>query len=320
MKSYDIIVPVGRKDVKFTPRVVSYLIRCLSDVDTIYLITQYKYIKYLTKKTKSYGKCKVLDENQILKGLTFDRIKDLIKERSPKDINLTGWYFQQFLKLGFALSNYSKKYFLSWDADTLPLAPITFFSGDHILFNPKSENHKAYFETLSKLMGFGRVSDCSFISESMLFSVEIVSEMIADIERSPVLGTDWISKIIYACDIEGSKQSFSEFETYGNYCAVKFPGLYQPRHLNTFREAGMICGRYISDKKLRKMSFDVDMASFEMSDMPMFPYNIPNMIWEYCNIIHKVRTLTLKEVVTKLINKNNRGQSLLNEGYFRLPD
>ena len=82
----------------------------------------------------------------------------------------------------------------------------------------------------------------------------------------------------------------------------------------------MICGRYISDKKLRKMSFDIDMASFEMSDKPMFPYNIPNIIWEYSSIIHKVRTLSLKEVVSKLIKKNNRGKSLPNEGYFRLPN
>ena len=318
-KFYDIIIPVGKKDVNFVPRVVNLITRCLSDVEHIYILTNQKYIVGISRKLRAYSQCVVLDENNLIEGLSFEGVKNLISRHAPQHVSITGWYFQQFLKLGFALSKYSKEYYLSWDADTLPLAPITFFENDKILYNPKSENHVNYYSTMERLLGFGRIVDHSFISESMMFSSKIVREMITDIEKAPIEGEDWISKIINACDMEQSVQAFSEFETYGNYCAKYYPGLYKPRHLNTFREAGLIRGRYISEKLLRKMSFDLDMASFEMQNRPSFPYNIPNVIWMLKKKIANLRTMNFRDIQEKMSDKQS-GEKVIEEGFYRLPE
>ena len=318
-KMYDIIIPVGEKDVSFVPRVVNLITRCLSGVEHIYILTNQKYIVGISRKLRAYSQCVVLDENNLIEGLSFEGVKNLISRHAPQHVSITGWYFQQFLKLGFALSKYCKVYYLSWDADTLPLAPIVFFESDHILYNPKSENHVNYFSTMESLLGFGRIVDHSFISESIMFSSKIVREMIADIEKAPVEGDNWISKIINACDMEQSVQAFSEFETYGNYCSIKYPELYQQRHLNTFREAGMICGRQISEKRLLKMSFDLDMASFEMQDMPCFPYNIPNLIFKYKIAFKKFSKMPLGQITKIILSKMTCKKNETSENMVRLP-
>lgn len=319
-KFYDIIIPVGKKDVNFVPRVVNLITRCLSGVEHIYILTNQKYIVGISRKLRAYCQCVVLDENNLIEGLSFEGVKNLISRHAPQHVSITGWYFQQFLKLGFALSKYSKEYYLSWDADTLPLAPIAFFERNHILYNPKSENHVNYFSTMESLLGFGHIVDHSFISESMMFSSKIVREMITDIEKAPIEGNDWISKIINACDMEQSVQAFSEFETYGNYCAKCYSGLYKPRHLNTFREAGMICGRRISEKRLLKMSFDLDMASFEMQDMPMFPYNIPNLIYKFRCIYRECKRMSLQQIVRKVKEKFSGEEKHSDNNVFRLQE
>jgi len=318
VKRYDILIPVGKKDVNFVPRVVDLVTRCLCDVERIYILTNKKYIAGIDRKLKAYKQCVVLDENELQLGLNFPAVKELIGKYAPQYKGMAGWYFQQFLKLGFALSSYSKEYYLSWDADTLPLAPISFFDGEYILYNPKQENHIAYFSTMERLLGFGKLTDVSYISESMMFCRRIVKEMIGKMDDSGSQ-TDWMEKIISSCDFEKSPQAFSEFETYGNYCAKYYPGLYQQRHLNTFREAGLIRGRYISEKLLREMSFDLDMASFELQNCPNFPYNIPNIIWKLNRKFSKIRAMSIKEIKEKLSSKLS-GNELTEEGFYRLPD
>ena len=145
------------------------------------------------------------------------------------------------------------------------------FLGVEFYSNPKSEYNPNYFVAMEKLLGIGKVVDNSFISESMMFSSEYMRELLQAIDSSDVAGDDWVEKIMAAGDYSTPLPTFSEFETYGNYCAIKHPSAYKPRHLNTFREAGFIAGRNISDRHLREMSFDLDMASFEIFHQPMFP-------------------------------------------------
>lgn len=49
-----------------------------------------------------------------------------------------------------------------------------------------------------------------------------------------------------------------------------YSGVYELRQLNTFRKGGYIAGRFISDKKLRFLAFDLDTISFELGDYPLF--------------------------------------------------
>ena len=95
-----------------------------------------------------------------------------------------------------------------------------------------------------------------------------MQELLSNIESNNALpGENWIEKIIFATN-PNEINSFSEFETYGNYCYNNYSNLYATQTLNTFRKAGYINGRFISDRKLHYMAFDLDIASFELGDYP----------------------------------------------------
>lgn len=299
MKRFDVIIPVARKDIGFVPRVVDFVTRCINDIDNIYIITSLRNVNILEKKLCVFRCCHVIDENRMVDGLSFETVSYFLNKYAPHRIDRTGWYFQQFLKLAFAKSSYSSQYYLSWDADTLPLAPIEFFEENHILFNPKKEYNTNYFDTIEKLFGFGKVVDYSFISEGMMFSSEIVREMLGEIDNCRICGESWIEKIIAASDFSTSFPAFSEFETYGSYCHVKHKGLYIPRHLNTFREANMICGKYIGEERLRLLSFDVDIVSFEKGHVPPFPYNIIQKIDGFMETLDKNPAALISKIKKK---------------------
>lgn len=209
-----------------------------------------------------------MDENGLLENLSFDCVKNnLVNHGAPA--KRTGWFLQQFIKLGFALSeSCDTDYYLSWDADTLPLRNIEFFTSDgKPIFTKKKEHNQAYFDTLSKILELGEYADFSYIAEHMMFNKNVMKEMLGDIEKSPIYGDSWYEKIINATD-PTNVNSFSEFETYGNFCLNHYPNMYATQVLNTFRKAGYIAGRFISDRKLNYMSFDLDTASFELGDYP----------------------------------------------------
>lgn len=299
-RKFDIIIPVGPNDVNFAHRVVDYVWRCLLEAEHIYIITNINSFNKIKKEIPKEIPVTFLDENNLLEGLSFKRIKELLtKYASPNSEISVGWYLQQFLKYAFARSKYAKSYYLSWDADTLPLAPIKYFDGDNILFNPKHEYNINYFNTIEKILGYGRLVDYSFISENMLFSVEYVESMLQEIERRSTGSLDWIEFIISSCNFQSPLPAFSEFETYGNYCVLNYPGIYQKRHLNTFREAGYIAGRYISESKLKEMSFDLDTASFEMRHKPAYPYIIYQYVDKTKITLRKLTQMTINDLRKK---------------------
>lgn len=273
---YDVVIPLSRRDVPFIGRVVKYIRNNLVGAQYIYIITANRNLRKLSYLGRFA--CVLIDEDKLLEGLSYTRVFLLLKKHGFED--RTGWFLQQYIKLGFALSKYSKDYYLSWDADTLPLRKIVFFDNDHPVFTVKNEHNPAYFFTIENIFGYKKFMDYSFVSENMLFVKEIVYEMIQKIELNATKGNDWIERIIEECDYNHGRSPFSEFETYGTYCSQNYPGLYQTRKLCTFRHAGLIRGRFISDEMLKHLSFDLDMASFEIWDGPMFPYNIRQLYYK----------------------------------------
>lgn len=266
-KKFNVIIPAAYKDFEFLQKTIKYVSLNIKP-QKIFLIIDTRLIKFLPKKVKSNTLVKVLDENGLLENLSFDCVKNtLVNHGAPA--KRTGWFLQQFIKLGFALSEYcDTDYYLSWDADTLPLRNIEFFtSNGKPIFTKKKEHNQAYFDTLSKILELGEYADFSYIAEHMMFNKHVMTKMLGDIEKSPIYGDSWYEKIINATD-STNVNSFSEFETYGNFCLNHYPNMYATQVLNTFRKAGYIAGRFISDRKLNYMSFDLDTASFELGDYP----------------------------------------------------
>lgn len=277
----DIVICLASKDFKIVRKVIRYCRLFLQDDEEhIYVITHRGNNRFFSDRWKQKHRCILIDEEKLIEGLLFSRCKDLLIRHFHKGTNIyPGWYLQQFLKMGFALTNYAKEEYLIWDSDTIPLHTMSFKERERYLLTVKTEKHQPYFATLQRLLGFGKLYDRSFIAEHMPINVNVMRELIGKIEQSEVQGRTWYEKIINAtsgCD----EQAFSEFETYGNYCVKYHPEIIETRPLVTMRTAGLLYGRGVTERQLKllgKMEFDT--ASFELRHIPAFPRNIPNW-WE----------------------------------------
>lgn len=258
-----------------TPNFDLYIITAVSDFDV--LNTTIPYIKkniaatqiYIVAKEKPTQKnlidCNFLYESSILDGLSYDSVANIITSLGGDKKN-TGWYLQQFIKLG--ISNISKnKYYLVWDADTIPLRPLDFFdSYGHPFFNLKREYKKLYFDTIQQLLSLRKNIRESFISEHMIFDVELTNELIQKINDNYNLkGANFWEKILFACfSVKSTDQhAFSEFETYGVFITKFHKNSYTHRKLKTLRRGTEFFGRNISEKLLTWCAETLDTISFE---------------------------------------------------------
>ena len=124
---YNIVIPVIYRDYSILETTVRYIHRNLSPSKVI-IVTDIRFQRYLPKEVLYDEKCIVVDENRILDGMTLIFLKDLFLKLGRTRIGV-GWYFQQFLKMAFALSDFcDTEYYLSWDSDTIPLRKIDFFN------------------------------------------------------------------------------------------------------------------------------------------------------------------------------------------------
>ena len=79
--------------------------------------------KQLRNYLKTEDNVVFIDENRLYPGLSFKGVRDFF-ESNNLPVSLTGWFLQQFLKLAYAFIC-EDDYYLTWDADTIPLNPIS---------------------------------------------------------------------------------------------------------------------------------------------------------------------------------------------------
>lgn len=278
----DIVICLASKDYKIVKKVIrachSFLLQ--SSTDVIYIITHCQNRRFFSQKWCAEYQVRILDEDTLVEGLNFDSVRQALAAHFSEETNIyTGWYFQQFLKMGFALSSYAKDDYLIWDSDTIPLHKLSFKQSDKYLFTVKTECHLPYFDTMKRLLGFGKLYDRSFIAEHMPISTKVMRELIETIEKSDVEGNVWWKKIVNATSGH-DEQAFSEFETYGNFSVEYHPDMFTTRPLITMRTAGMLFGRGVTRRQLDLLQrMEYDTASFELRHIPAFPRNIANW-WE----------------------------------------
>lgn len=270
----DVVICLASKDYHIVKKNVRYIRQYLQEVtDFVYLISNKTNKIFFPDSWLQKNRAVFVDEDNMLEELSFSHVFQTLKSHFKCTI-YAGWYLQQFLKMGFALTSYAQKQYLIWDSDTFPLRYMSFWEKGKYYFTVKEENHKPYFETLQNLFGFGKLCESSFIAEHMPIDVEVMKELITTVNKLDVQGNYWFDKIIYATS-GVDEQAFSEFETYGTYCMKYYPDIFELRNLRTLREAGMLFGRGVKKRNLAvlaKMNFDV--ASFELRHIPPFPHNI----------------------------------------------
>ena len=213
-----------------------------------------------------------VDENEIV---SFDDVHACMAKKLEPVLNgeplargVTGWYYQQFLKMQYAYIC-KDEYYMVWDGDTVPCRKISMFSPEtgQPYLDLKHEYHPEYFGTLSKILpGFRKVIERSFISEHMLMKCEIMKALIEDIEKNDAIpGTRFWEKIINCIEPEKIFDSaFSEFETYGTYVALRYPSAYKLREWHSFRlGASFFDMNTICERDFAWLGVDFDAISFE---------------------------------------------------------
>lgn len=199
----------------------------------------------------------------------IDKIKKIIISRTGReqDGKRAGWYVQQFIKMEFS-KICGDEFYLLWDSDTLPVKKIELFHNDLPFFDCKSEHHKAYFDTIEKILpGYQKNLKGSFIAEHMLIKTEYMKKLISDIEvNTKISGSDYQEKLMNAInqsDLAGS--GFSEFETYGTYVMKKFSESYEIRKWKSMRYGGyfFLSNKRMSAEDMRWLAKYYSAVSFE---------------------------------------------------------
>ena len=213
-----------------------------------------------------------INENDVLPfdcvhAVMTEQMQPLLQGRElPRGV--TGWYYQQFLKMQYA-KVCEDEYYLVWDGDTIPCGPFSMFKeGTDIPYiDLKREYHEEYFVTMAKLLpGMRKCIEKSFIAEHMLMKCEIMKQLMKDIESNPkISGTYFWEKIIRSIEAEQIQEgAFSEFETYGTYVCFNFPAVYKLRDWYSFRLGGEFFDpNTITDEDYAWLNRDFYAISFE---------------------------------------------------------
>ena len=209
-----------------------------------------------------------MNEEEILPFRSVQEVMKKALEIAEVPRGITGWYYQQFLKMQYS-SLGEHDYYLVWDGDTVPCREFSMFCEKENLpyFDLKREYHEEYFKTLEKILpGMHKCIEESFISEHMLINAEMMKNLIKDIEDNKALkGNKFYEKIILAIDQDKlTSNSFSEFETYGTYVCFKYFNSYRLRRWNSFRYGGEFFDpEQITEEDYKWLGKDFDAISFE---------------------------------------------------------
>lgn len=257
---YDVVIAIKSSDWNTAKLNFKYIRKNLKPKRLVVISS-----KQLRSYLKPEDNVVFIDEDRLCPGLSFKSVKAFF-ENHNLPVSLTGWFLQQFLKLAYAFIC-EDDYYLTWDADTIPLNPVFMLSDTtgRPYFDMKPEYVEPYFDTLQNLLQLEKIVEESFISEHMLFNVKVVKELLYRIEQNDAIsGNEFFEKILYASDFSKQGNVFSEFETYGTFCSYYYPDLYEKRHLNTFRGGKMFLGENPSEEVLEWVAEYKDLISFEV--------------------------------------------------------
>jgi Family of unknown function (DUF6492) len=139
----------------------------------------------------------------------------LAKHNPPLRGKSYGWYLQQFIKLAAVAAAPPNSIVLIWDADTVPLKPLSFIGSDGRLTYYKDGGfHPPYFTTIKRLFDLTKLVNFSFISQCLVTKSDWMAELIVELEKRHNL--PWMDAIIKSLDIRMGL-CFSEYETLGTF-------------------------------------------------------------------------------------------------------
>lgn len=306
-KNPDVVILATKKNLRTLKESIPYIKKNIEH-DVIYIVSS----KKNQAEISDIKNVVFVDEDTVVPNMTFEAVAEIMEELIGSR-SRTGWYFQQFLKLGWA-QQATGKYYIVIDADTFPLNGIDFVSVDgKYKFTSKIEYNKPYFDTIDQLFHgrLKRVGDFSFVAEHMAFDVSIVKEMLEEIVGSNhQKGKSFYEIIMRSVNVADLPiAGFSEFETYGTYISIKYPELVIMRKLRTLREAAYVLGGEPTKEQLEWAANDYDIISIEVPEYSgkVFTRLTRKLFVQkhfHLSTIAKTRQ-NLRSVYRKIIGKND---------------
>lgn len=265
---FPLIIPTAAKDYGRLDRDLNRFFQLLPITDIIFIGPSE--IEPLVKKDAARfanSNIRFLNENDLI---PYDQIVQAIHNRihaagyTMREDSRPGWYYQQFLKMAYH-TVCSCDYYMTWDADTIPLHTIDMFSSSHKpIFDVKPEYNPGYFKTIKNLFGFDKAVQESFISEHMLFRTGYMAEMIAQINALPCEGDSFFEKILFSIDLDNLKHGFAEFETYGTWVYMQHSESYELRPWSSMRRgSSFFHPDNLTDEDIQYLSQSFDAITFE---------------------------------------------------------
>ena len=265
-KEYDVLIMTTAKDFLRLQSNYPRLVKNMQGRKLVFVGSDE--VGQLVESSQLGEKVGFMNENEVL---PFDDVHCVMKELLEcEDLprGITGWYYQQFLKMQYATCC-EDEYYLVWDGDTIPCKPFSMFQHEteQPYLDLKNEHHEEYFVTLGKLFpGMHKIIRQSFIAEHMLMNCKIMKLLMDEIMKNDNLtGNTFYERILRAITKEKLREnSFSEFETYGTYVAFRYVDTYRLREWHSFRYgASFFDPERISDSDYEWLGRDFDAISFE---------------------------------------------------------
>lgn len=307
----DVVIPITERNIKTVLTVSDYFFQNLR-TDKIIIIGK-ACLKINFLDTKKY---QFIDEDNLYQGLSYDTVKNIIQKINVNAVRRTGWYLQQFLKMAYAYSCQDDCYVV-WDSDTIPLKTISFKNNkNQYLYSLKNEFYEPYFVSMKTLIPKmnKRNMQGSYITEHMIFDVDIMKALIKDIEdNGNIDGSFFYEKILNSIKAEVLPLSgFSEFETYGTYVYNFYNNVYSYRSLKPMRHGRIYFGNTLPKKYYSWVSESYDTISFEHFERKWIPVGIllpllsktfslaevDNVVGPIINLLHKIKRL-IKEILRR---------------------
>lgn len=227
---FDLLIPIAAKHKHLVLRHIALIEQNLQPSQVI-IVTSGEMIEELRLLLPQYT---FIDENRLIAGLNVETIRQYLQGKKV-DTSRAGWYFQQFIKMAYALHT-ERDYYLAWDIDTAPYKQLEFFSGDgKVFFSFSKEYYKPYFRTMNTLIGLDKSFSKSFITEHLMVKTEIMKALIDRIAAyNPT--QHWFINILDAIKLEDlGFAGFSEYETYGTFVYNNYKEMYQPHYIWHYR-------------------------------------------------------------------------------------
>jgi len=232
----------------------------------------------------------LVDEDRVIPSMTLRCLRS--RGTLPGFPEGAGWYFQQFLKYSYPFLFPDAERFLIWDADTIPLRPMSVFGdGGESLLTPAYPGaaqpppgvrlddqtlkileratlpHKEYFENYELLLREACSWGTSFISQHMPIQTGVLRAMLRQIDKNIPGPEHWAWKILK--NLRGSSGNlFSEYEFYAQFSLRHAPQSHRVRPL-AWSRGGRLEGPASSHAvQLEAWARDLDFVAVEAWNSP----------------------------------------------------